>query len=167
MFCGVAEGFAGGAELGAGAAFELGVELLEALAVVAEEAGGVAALEGFAEFVEALGAFAEDAGGLAAVEVLAGVLEFFAAPVEALAGEALEAGVVFGEGVGGVDGGLGDLFGGGAGCGGAKVGNKIANRKIDFMPDCRDDRDGGLKDRASDHFFVEGPKVFEAAAAAD
>ena len=101
MFCGVAEGFAGVAELGAGATFELGAQVFGLLAVFAEEARGVAALEGFAEVVEALGAFAEDAGGLAAVELLAGLLEFFAAPLEALVGEALEAGVELGEGAGG------------------------------------------------------------------
>ena len=74
MSGGVAEGFAGVANLSASAAFELSAELVDLLTVFAEEARGVAAFEGFAEVVEVLGAFAEDSSGLAAVELLAGLL---------------------------------------------------------------------------------------------
>jgi hypothetical protein len=166
VFGGVAEGFAGVAELGAGAALELGAEVFDALSAVAEDARGLAAFEGVAEFVEVLLAVAEDARGLAAIKALLGLLEFFAAPLKALAGEALEAGVEFGEGVGGGEGGCGDLFGGGAGCGGAEVSGEVGNGEVDFVADSADDGKFGGDDGAGGEFFVEGPEVFEAAAAA-
>ena len=61
---------------------------------------------------------------------------------------------------------FGDDFGGGARRGGAQVGDKIADGEIDFMADGGYDGQGGFKNGASDDFFVEGPEVFEAAAAA-
>src|ERR1051325_944234 len=99
----------------------------------------MATFELVAQVVEALVAFAEDAHGLAAFEILASGIEFFAAPLEALMDEAAEAGFQLGKGVTAGDGGFGDLFGGGAGCGGAKVGGEVADGEIDFVTDGADD----------------------------
>ena len=60
---------------------------------------------------------------------------------------------------------FGDQFGGGAGGSGAEIGHKVADGKVDFVSDGGDDGEGGMEDSAGDAFFVEGPEVFEAAAA--
>src|SRR5215831_12303575 len=48
----------------------------------------------------------------------------------------------------------------------AKIGDEIANRKIDFVSYGGDDWNFGRGNRSGDNFFVELPKVFNAAAAA-
>ena len=55
---------------------------------------------------------------------------------------------------------------GGRGSGGAEVGYEIGNGDVGFVADGGDDRDGRGGDGAGDGFFVEGPKIFERAAAA-
>ena len=127
--------------MGAGAAFELGAEIVQALLVFAEDSQRVATFELVAQVVEALLAFTENAHGLAAFEILAGVFDFFAAPLDALVNEAAQTGLKFGEGLAAGDGGFGDLFGGSAGSGGAKVGGEIADGEIDFVANSADDRE--------------------------
>ena len=142
VFGGVAEGFARVADLSAGGTFEL-----------------------IAEFVQMLLAFAEHAHWLAAFEGLASVVEFFATPLDALMNEPAEAGFKFSESLAAGDGGFGDLFGGGAGRGGAEIGGEIADGEIDFVADRADDWKFGGDDGAGSQFFVKGPQVFKAAAA--
>src|SRR4029077_11441861 len=55
-------------------------------------------------------------------------------------------------------------FGGSARGRRAQICDKIANGKIDFVTDSRDDWHGGMEYRARDDFFVELPQVFDAAA---
>ena len=50
--------------------------------------------------------------------------------------------------------------------GGAEVRHKIADGKINFVADRRNHRQGGMEDGAGHGFLVEGPQVFQAAAAA-
>ena len=57
-------------------------------------------------------------------------------------------------------------FGGSARCRCAQIRDKIANGKIDFVTDSRDDWHGGMEYRARDDLFVELPQIFDAAAAA-
>src|SRR5438034_5323019 len=47
-----------------------------------------------------------------------------------------------------------------------QIGHKIADRKINFMANRRDDRQGGMEDGAGDDLFIESPQIFQAAAAA-
>src|SRR4051812_24390728 len=56
-------------------------------------------------------------------------------------------------------------LGRGAGSGGAKIGHKIRNGEINFVTDSGNDGKGGFVDGARDNFFIEGPKIFQAAAA--
>lgn len=55
-------------------------------------------------------------------------------------------------------------FGGGGWCGGAQVGHKVGNGKINFMADGGNDGDGGMKDGPGDDFLIKGPEVFDGAA---
>ena len=57
-------------------------------------------------------------------------------------------------------------FGGGARGRRAQIRDKIANGKIDFVTDCRDDWHGGMEYCARDDLFIELPQIFNAAAAA-
>jgi hypothetical protein len=57
-------------------------------------------------------------------------------------------------------------FGGGGRGGGAQVGRKIGDGEIGFMADAGDDGDRRGVDGAGNAFFIEGPEVFDAAAAA-
>ena len=50
--------------------------------------------------------------------------------------------------------------------GSPNVRDKIANGEIDLMPHRRDDRQTRFKDSARDDFLIEGPEIFQAAAAA-
>src|SRR5216684_1952270 len=52
-----------------------------------------------------------------------------------------------------------------AGRGCAKVRNKIAYREVNLVTHSRHDRQGLIEDCASHNFLVEGPKIFQAAAA--
>jgi hypothetical protein len=54
----------------------------------------------------------------------------------------------------------------GAGGSSTHVRDKVANGEIDFVANGGDDRQGGLKDRSCDDFFVERPQIFEGTAAA-
>jgi len=60
----------------------------------------------------------------------------------------------------------GEQFSGGTGGGGAEVGGEVGDGEIDFVADGIDDGDGAGVDGAGDDFLVEGPEVFDAAAAA-
>ena len=53
-----------------------------------------------------------------------------------------------------------------AGRGGAQVRHEIADGEINFVADRRNHRQGGMENGAGHGFLVEGPKVFQAAAAA-
>ncbi len=143
VFGGVAEIFVGVAQGRVGAALHGVLQIIQALLAVAEDAVGAAAFEG---------AF----GG---VNFLAGALEFYA---EKALGAVVEVSNFLAAGAGA----FGDQLGGGAGGSGAEVGDEIANGKIDFVADGADDGEAGVEDGAGDFFFVEGPEVFEAAAAA-
>src|SRR6267154_4076985 len=57
-------------------------------------------------------------------------------------------------------------FGGSARGRRAQIRDKIANGKIDFVTDSRDDWHGGMEYRASDDLFIELPQIFNAATAA-
>jgi len=59
-----------------------------------------------------------------------------------------------------------DQFRGGTWRGRAQVGDEIADREIDFVPDRRDNRHSNIDNRARDNLLVELPQVFHAAAAA-
>src|SRR6266850_1082839 len=48
----------------------------------------------------------------------------------------------------------------------AQICDKVANGKIDFVTDSRDDWHGGMEYRASDDLFIELPQIFNAATAA-
>ena len=48
----------------------------------------------------------------------------------------------------------------------AQICDKIANGKIDFVTDRRDDWHGGMEYRARDDLFIELPQIFNAATAA-
>src|SRR6185437_16507614 len=61
---------------------------------------------------------------------------------------------------------LGNNLRGGAGRGGSDVGDKIADRKIDFMADGGNHRQVGIEEGARNYLLVKGPQIFEAAAAA-
>ena len=61
---------------------------------------------------------------------------------------------------------LHDELGSGARSRGANVRDEIGDGEIGFMADTGDDGNFGIKNRASDDFFVEGPEVFDGAAAA-
>lgn len=60
----------------------------------------------------------------------------------------------------------GDEFGGGGGGCGADIGDEIADCDIHLVPDGADDRDAAGGDGAGDVFLIEGPEIFERAAAA-
>src|SRR6266568_5243656 len=62
---------------------------------------------------------------------------------------------------------LNDELGSGGRRGGADVGDKIGNGEIGFVPDAGDNGNLGVGDGACDDLFVEGPQIFERAAAAD
>ena len=61
---------------------------------------------------------------------------------------------------------LHDKFGCGGRCGGAHVGHEIRDGEVAFMADARDRGNFRVGNGAGDHFFVEGPQIFERAAAA-
>src|SRR5436309_16056348 len=48
----------------------------------------------------------------------------------------------------------------------AQVRDKIANGEIDFMANCRHNRQGRMEYRACDNLFVEFPQILNASAAA-
>src|SRR6266566_1795311 len=56
-------------------------------------------------------------------------------------------------------------FGGSARGRRAQICDKVANGKIDFVTDSRDDWHGGVEYRASDDLFIELPQIFNAATA--
>src|SRR6266481_1998246 len=60
---------------------------------------------------------------------------------------------------------LHDELGGGGRRGGAHVGDEIGDGEIGFVADSGDYRNFGGEDGAGDFFFVEGPEIFEGAAA--
>src|SRR2546430_1108689 len=57
-------------------------------------------------------------------------------------------------------------FGRGAGSGSANVRDKICDSEIGFVADAGDDGNFRIEDGAGDNLFVEGPEVFDGAAAA-
>src|SRR6266513_1316307 len=57
-------------------------------------------------------------------------------------------------------------FGGSARRRRAQICDKVANGKIDFVTDSRDDWHGGVEYRARDDLFIELPQIFNAATAA-
>ena len=59
-----------------------------------------------------------------------------------------------------------DHFGGNRRCRCALVGDKIRDGEIHFMTDAADNRYLAIKNGACDDFFIEGPQVFQRAAAA-
>src|SRR5256886_10071786 len=61
---------------------------------------------------------------------------------------------------------LHDKFGGGAGSGSANVRDKIRDSEIGFVADAGDHGNFRIEDGAGDDFFVEGPEIFDGAAAA-
>src|SRR4029077_20887189 len=61
---------------------------------------------------------------------------------------------------------LDDELGGGGRRGSANIGDEIGDGEIGFVADARDDGNFRCKDRAGDDFFVEGPQIFQGAAAA-
>src|SRR5690606_37634856 len=58
-----------------------------------------------------------------------------------------------------------DFLGGGRGCGGAPIGDEVGNGDIHFMADRADHGNAAGVDGAGDGFLVEGPEVFQRAAA--
>src|SRR5579859_3967813 len=61
---------------------------------------------------------------------------------------------------------LHDEFGGGAGRRSANVGDEIGDSEISFVADAGDDGNFRIEDGAGDDLFVEGPQIFDGAAAA-
>src|SRR5882672_1336349 len=59
-----------------------------------------------------------------------------------------------------------DKFGGGAGSRSANVRDEVGDGEIGFVADARDDRNFRIEDGPRDDFFVEGPEIFDGAAAA-
>ncbi len=59
-----------------------------------------------------------------------------------------------------------DQLGGGGGRGGAHVGDEIGDGEIGFVADAGDYGNFRSEDGAREFFFVEGPEIFEGAAAA-
>ena len=57
-------------------------------------------------------------------------------------------------------------FRGGGRSGGAQVGDKIGDGEIGLVTHAGDYRDHRFENRARDDFFIEGPQIFERAAAA-
>src|SRR5947209_4776036 len=62
-------------------------------------------------------------------------------------------------------GAFSDDFCGGARRGCTGIGDKIADGKIYFVSDRRDNRQGRMKDGASNNFFIECPQIFRTSAA--
>ncbi len=62
--------------------------------------------------------------------------------------------------------GADDELGGGRGRGRAEIGDEIGDGEIGFVADGGDDRHFGCANGAGDGLFVEGPQIFERAAAA-
>src|ERR1043166_6814245 len=60
---------------------------------------------------------------------------------------------------------FGDDFSSGAGRRRADIGDKIADGEINFVPDGRDDWQRRFEDCSCHYFFVEGPEIFQTAAA--
>src|ERR1700733_1826907 len=59
-----------------------------------------------------------------------------------------------------------DNFSGSGRGGGADIGNKIGNGEIALVADSGNHRNFRRDDRAHNYFFIEGPQIFERAAAA-
>ncbi len=59
-----------------------------------------------------------------------------------------------------------NLLGGGRWCRAAQVGHEVADSGIDLMSDGRDHGNAGGGDGTGHYLFVEGPEVFQTAAAA-
>lgn len=146
-------------------AAELEVRLIPALAGVLEQgAGGAAELEvGFVDALLSAVDAAEDGG--------ANAFDGDGAPAAGGLGDAIA------EGLGHLPLGVVDLvedgfagsgedFGGGGRGGGAEIGDEVGDGDVGFMADGGDDGNGGGVDGAGDDLLVEGPEVFERAAAA-
>ena len=136
------EAFAGLFEAGAESAGQAGGEFVGALALLAQEIERAAEPATASQFVDAAGGF-EQAVTHQAGEIVAQVGEVL---VEFAAG-------------------LQDEFGGGGRGGGAHIGDEIGDGEIGFVADAGDYRDCGIEDGARDDLFVEGPQIFEGAAA--
>jgi hypothetical protein len=134
--------------------------LLQLTKIMADAAG-----QGELEFVHLLAGGVESAAGVGGLKASAKLVEMPVFEGQTTADKIGELrGNVREPPCGGM-GVLGEDFGGGAGGGGAKIRHKIADGEVYFMANGGNHGQRGMKDGAGDDFFVEGPKVFQAAAA--
>ena len=134
------------------------------LGVCYENGEGVA--EAGVEGVEALGVGLEEGEGVAEEGRCLVAAEFGAGGGVGDAEGFEEAVFGVGEGAGVVFLAAAEEFGGGRGRGGAEVGDEVGDGLVGFVADGGDGGDAGGGDGARDDFLVEGPEVFEGAAAA-
>ena len=116
-----------------------------------------APLQAVLQIVQLLQPILKTAAGMGALETLSNAGKFMSFVFQPLARELAEAAAGFGHKLAAREYALGNNLGGGAGRGGAEVGDKIADSEIDFMSYGRDDGKAGMEDSAGDNLFVEGP----------